>query len=255
MPPEENENDFDASAALSQRDKKIAEMQKKLDEYENSQTNSETRHGELAERQIGAEPDGQQSNESNRNETDDSLITGVDIVDGRLTESGHKKVARSQATRDRATIPADEEVSPGVRAMLEALTHKVESLQSQTIDTSLGLRDWLSNDDFLKWANDTPYSEFDPNSKTLAQHFDELNAAGNMVGMRSIIGAFEKKTRGSTGGVMPNANAKTITPEQKKLSEKISAKEEEIKTALRNRDFAKGRQLNAELDALHKTGK
>jgi predicted ribosome quality control (RQC) complex YloA/Tae2 family protein len=251
--------EFDVSAALSQRDKKISELISKLEESEKTRAHLETRHGELEMRfkDVEAFYKAQQQESDQRKKAGEWELTDDDLKDGYLTESGAAKVARREQQSvleqtQQMIAESGEKVSPAMQKLIEGLSAKIDNLQNQTIDTSLGLSARYQDEDFKKWANETRYSQFDPDSPTLAQRFDELVKKGDMRGMRSILDAYDRQNRGTTSSTMPDVRSKQLSPEQKKIGEKIKEVEAEIKLALKQRDFRKGKELNSRLDELYK---
>ncbi len=254
-----DENEFDVSAALSQRDKKIAELMSKLEESEKTRAQLETRHGELEGRfkDVEAFYKAQQQEQEQRKQAGKWELTDDDLKDGYLTESGAAKVARREqqdllGKMQQMIAESGETASPAMQKLIEGLSAKIDNLQNQTIDTSLGLSARYQDEEFRKWANENRYSPFDPDSPTLAERFDELAKQGDMRGMRSILDAYDRQNRGATSSIMPDARGKQLSPEKKKLNDKIKEVESEIKAALKARDFKKGRELNRQLDDLYK---
>lgn len=252
-------DDFDVSAALSQRDRKIDELTRKLQESEQTRAQLETRHGELEGRfkDVEAFYKAQQQETEQRKKAGEWELTDDDVKDGYLTETGAAKVARREqesvlAQTKQLIAESGEKVSPAMQQLIEGLSAKIDRLQHQSIDARFDLSARYKDEDFKRWANETRYSQFDPESPTLAERFDELVQQGDMRGMRSILDAYDLQNRGSTSTAMPDVRSKQLSPEQKKVGEKIKEVEAEIKASLSARNFNKTRELNRQLDALHK---
>lgn len=214
VPSDDTQGSFDHSKALSERDRAIA---KRDEELKVMRFQHEALQAELNKLKGSAQPIGE-------------------LSAGQTNTSSPNQGQQSSSLDDR----------------MAALEKMISGMATGFFDTQFGTRQLAADEDFVKWAKETRYSPFDPNSPTLEQAFVQARESGDHVLAEQIKNAYYQQNR-QVSSAIPNFQAKpTKTAEQKKIDVKISELEGQRKTAMNRHDFKEAKRITDEIIQLRR---
>lgn len=203
---------FDYSKALSERDRALA---KRDEELKTMKSQQEALQAELTRLKGSAQPIGE-------------LSAG------------------------QTSSPNQGQQSSSLDDRMAALEKMISGMATGFFDTQFGTRQLATDEDFVKWAKETKYSPFDPDSPTLEQVFLQARESGNHAVAEQIKNAYNQQFRQSSS-VIPNFQAKpTKTAEQKKAEVKIAELETQRKSAMSSRNFKEAKRITDEIIQLRR---